>query len=390
MSIPIYKINFNGEDGQGIYGISLVKRPANNFNYVALSGEEVKLKVENREKKIVTGVVLVPNQLILRYDKKYGEHYITFDEENIERLSQAIFSTNANVNSWYEHNKNTPLTDNIIVESWIINSESQDKAFSLGFKDLPKGTWMVSMKLSDKDWVEFVKTGVTQGFSIDAYLKKELQLTKIKKDSMSVLTRLFKRDKSASLIKMATMDFEGKELIAEAFEEGKKVSYLDEEGNEVAYKSASFVSEGKVYTTDEEGVIISIIDESVQEEEFSQEDVEAFKAQIREAIEEDEDFKKALLEVADEYKVVEEVKIEDEEIILSALSLAKKDDKTKQRFSELFKEEKEAYEVKMTKLEQLLAKKPNTTKLSAVVPQVVNDRPETKMEAISRIAKKSK
>ena len=43
-----------------------------------------------------------------------------------------------------------------VVESWLIDNPKKDKSSNYGF-DLPKGTWMVSMKVLNDDVWEKVK-----------------------------------------------------------------------------------------------------------------------------------------------------------------------------------------------------------------------------------------
>jgi hypothetical protein len=64
-----------------------------------------------------------------------------------------------------------------VVESWIIEDDVQDKSKKYGF-DLPVGTWMVSMKVNNEIWTNFVKTGEFRGFSIEGYFVDKLNLAK--------------------------------------------------------------------------------------------------------------------------------------------------------------------------------------------------------------------
>jgi hypothetical protein len=62
-----------------------------------------------------------------------------------------------------------------VVESWIIDNPDMDKSKAYGF-DLPKGTWMISMKIEDENVWKQVKEGKYKGFSIEGYFADKLEM----------------------------------------------------------------------------------------------------------------------------------------------------------------------------------------------------------------------
>ena len=61
-----------------------------------------------------------------------------------------------------------------VVESWIVTDPQNDKSNALGFKDIPKNTWMVSYKVDNNELWEKVKSGEVQGFSIEGVFSKNI------------------------------------------------------------------------------------------------------------------------------------------------------------------------------------------------------------------------
>ena len=54
-----------------------------------------------------------------------------------------------------------------VFESWIVEDPEFDKSKKYGL-EVPAGTWMVSMKVDDKDvWDNYVKDNKVFGFSIE-------------------------------------------------------------------------------------------------------------------------------------------------------------------------------------------------------------------------------
>ena len=83
--------------------------------------------------------------------------------------------------STLEHAK--ALNGLTLVESWIVESETQDKSRKYGL-DVPVGTWMGAVKVdNDKVWDEYVKTNKVKGFSIEGYFADKMEQPK--KEDMS-------------------------------------------------------------------------------------------------------------------------------------------------------------------------------------------------------------
>ena len=62
-----------------------------------------------------------------------------------------------------------------VVESWIVDDPKMDKSQLYGL-DVPKGTWMVSVKVdNDAIWQDWVKSDKVKGFSIEGYFIDKMQ-----------------------------------------------------------------------------------------------------------------------------------------------------------------------------------------------------------------------
>jgi regulator of replication initiation timing len=345
-----YKIVYDNSDienqFQGVYAISLVDEAANETNFIALSKNKINIKLNNEPKKILTGVVLIPNQMIYRNDKKKGEYNIYFEAETIEKLSQDFLRNGFQKNSTYNHLDNQWLEDISVVEQWIIEDPNNDKSNALGFSDLPKGTWMVSFKVSDKIWDEYVKTGKVTGFSIDSFLDMEkvsMNTNKNKNKKMSLLKRL-RMALATSLMKQISIEGKG-DLFADDFEVGNEVFFEDE-----LLVSTSFDYDGFTYLTDEEGVIISK-EEIVEEVEAEKEKEEKEKEKEEKEIE---------LEISEEGKeeIVDIAESIAEEVIEEGVSV-----EVLQEMVSFLEEKVKGLEIENEELKTRLSKTPNTSKL---------------------------
>jgi hypothetical protein len=167
----------------GINAVSVVESPAIEENFVALKKHEVELKEVDGEKRILMGAALVPNKQIYR---KNGdkEFYIYFSEDTVRKASELFLMRANQNNATLEHEKKM-LDGMSVVESWIIEDEKTDKSKLYNF-NLPKGTWMISMKVNNDEIWNKVKAGEVKGFSIEGYFvdKYEMSLQETEDDRL--------------------------------------------------------------------------------------------------------------------------------------------------------------------------------------------------------------
>lgn len=165
--IPVYQATVSDREDDGIFAMSFVDFPAVERDFVALSKQKpVKLALD-RKKHILSGVVLVPDQLIYRNDN--GEYYLQFTATDIERISHKMMRTGlALATTTHQHAE--PLAGNYLVEMWIVEDPERDKSVAIGLGRQPKGTLCASYKVSDLNyWRNEVETGQVKGFSLEGF-----------------------------------------------------------------------------------------------------------------------------------------------------------------------------------------------------------------------------
>jgi len=162
------------EEMVGIEAVSIVENPAIESDFIALADQEIKLAKVDDEKRIVMGAALIPNKPIFR-KRNDTMFYVYFSEDTVRRSSELFFQNGNQSNATLEHQmKANGLT---VVESWIVEGE-QDKSRIYGF-DVPKGTWMISMKIEDeKLWSEIKEGKKYKGFSIEGYFADKASIKK--------------------------------------------------------------------------------------------------------------------------------------------------------------------------------------------------------------------
>jgi hypothetical protein len=159
----------------GVHAISVVEEPAIGVDFVALSDEKRYVTLASEERKMLYGALLIPDQLIYRYDETQGEYYVKYSKETIEKIAHNYFKQNLHHNATLEHE--SPVVGLTLVESWLIEGEN-DKSKEFGFS-LPVGTWFGGMKVENDEVWNKVKSGEVKAFSIEGMFvpKKEMKMS---------------------------------------------------------------------------------------------------------------------------------------------------------------------------------------------------------------------
>jgi len=149
----------------GVHALSIVENPAIQSDFIALGDQKPVLLAEvNKDKQILMGAALIPDKPIYRKDGD-EEYYVYFSKETIAKTAEAFFRNNNQNNATLEHAE--VLENMTVFESWIVEDPEFDKSKKYGL-EVPAGTWMVSMKVDDKDvWDNYVKDNKVFGFSIE-------------------------------------------------------------------------------------------------------------------------------------------------------------------------------------------------------------------------------
>lgn len=298
--------------GKGVFAISLVKTPATEETFIAMSAQEelIKMAKVNEEQRLVMGLVLQPEQLILRQDESSGEKFnIVFSAETIKELSHNFFKSGFQLNSKLEHN--SPIKDVTFVESWIVEDSDIDKSANFGMS-FPKGSWIATMKVDNDDiWNNYVKTGEVEGFSVDAMvdleeinLKSEVKMSENKsiitmlKEIISGAEKVEAIEVALGSVKSGDLDiqFEG-----DSIEVGTSLFVMNEE-EKVALPDGSYELDGAGTIEVKDGSVESMGEAEAEAEEAKPEadaEVEAKEEDIKEEVEEVKAEEEAVTEETD-------------------------------------------------------------------------------------------
>ena len=158
-----------------IDAISLVSAPAIEENMVYMSRAKNNLtlaKVDEAKKELISPA-LIPLKSIYRYDADTdSDYYVFFSKDTVKKCAYSYLKNNNHHKATLEHQDR--VAGVLTVESWIIEDPKKDKSSLYGY-NLPKGTWMVKMSITNEDLWGKIKSGELKGLSIEGFFTSKYQ-----------------------------------------------------------------------------------------------------------------------------------------------------------------------------------------------------------------------
>jgi hypothetical protein len=174
--IPIYKITIEDEfaDGEnlGIEMIAFTKLPAIKVKGMAFSADKKMIFADDLKYRI-TAPAMIPMD-IYRNNKEDGEYYVQFTADVIEKIHAKFMADLKNrdiFNLEHDTDKKVPA---YILETWVVDNPTQDKAFSTFGIEVPKGTLMLTVQVTDPEYYNKLVEDGQVGFSIEGFLGLKL------------------------------------------------------------------------------------------------------------------------------------------------------------------------------------------------------------------------
>ncbi len=169
----IYATGSNSAKVQKVKDLNINKHYDNNADVIAqLDGigskflESHSFAIINEEQRIISGALMIADELIYRNNEKFGEHYVKFSAETIKQIAikfaKKKFQNHVNL----MHDSNQKVNDVTMFESFIVDKKRGIMPMA-EFKDVADGSWFGSFYVeNDSVWQE-VKNGTYKGFSVE-------------------------------------------------------------------------------------------------------------------------------------------------------------------------------------------------------------------------------
>ena len=165
----------DSNESLAIDAISLVTAPAieENMVYMSRAKNNLTLAKIDSEKQEIISPALIPDKNIYRYDADTdSDYYVYFSKDTVKKCAYSYLKNNNHHKATYQHQDR--VSGVLTVESWIIEDPKLDKSSLYGY-NLPKGTWMVKMSITNSDLWEKVKSGDIKGLSIEGFFTSKYQ-----------------------------------------------------------------------------------------------------------------------------------------------------------------------------------------------------------------------
>lgn len=161
-NLPQYELKIDEFSDAMVEAIALVSSPAIESTFLAFSAVEPKgYKFSLDEEKMeLLGAAMIPNMNIYRRDDNGFEYEVFFSQDTIRKISQLFLKRGFQSNLNIEHQDTS-------ADSYIFQSMLVDKEKGITPLGLPDGSWVIGVKVQNKDLWSEIKAGKKKGFSVE-------------------------------------------------------------------------------------------------------------------------------------------------------------------------------------------------------------------------------
>jgi hypothetical protein len=182
-NLPVFEIFIDEAENSFVDAIALVDKPAIESDFLSFNKEETKFQfsVDDENRMELIGAALIPDLNIYRQDANGDGYYVSFSKDTVRNIAQ-VFMKKGLQNSMNIEHSETPA-HSYVYQSFIVD---KDKGInSPKTLNLPDGSWVVGVKVTDNAVWNDIKQGKTKGFSVEGIFKiaeKKVKKTQSKEE----------------------------------------------------------------------------------------------------------------------------------------------------------------------------------------------------------------
>ena len=125
-----------------------------------------KFAIQDEEKQIISGVLMIANQRIYRNDPELGEYEVYFSPETIKKIAIKLAKKGFHNNVNLMHNSDMKVPGVTLFEIFQSDKERGIRPMK-GFEDLADGSLFGSMYVENPVAWQWIKDGLVKGFSVE-------------------------------------------------------------------------------------------------------------------------------------------------------------------------------------------------------------------------------
>ena len=132
--------------------------------------------ITNESEHIISGPLMLADELIYRNNEKFGEHYVKFTAETIKQIAIKFAKKKYQNHVNLMHDQNQIVDGCTMFESWIVDKSRGVQAME-GFEDVADGSWFGSFYVENPEVWSKIKSGELKGFSVEGLFDYELPIS---------------------------------------------------------------------------------------------------------------------------------------------------------------------------------------------------------------------
>jgi hypothetical protein len=125
-----------------------------------------KFQIVSEDQRIISGALMIADELIYRNNEVFGEHYVKFSAETIKQIAIKFAKRKYQNNVNLMHDPNQEVDGVTMFESFISDKERGIMPMK-GFEDVADGSWFGSFYVENDMVWESIKNGEYKGFSVE-------------------------------------------------------------------------------------------------------------------------------------------------------------------------------------------------------------------------------
>ena len=120
----------------------------------------------SEEKRIISGALMLADELIYRNNEKMGEHYVKFSADTIKMIAIKFAKKKYQNNVNLMHDPKQKVKGVTMFESWLVDKERGIMPMK-GFEGVADGSWFGSFYVENEKVWQSIKKGDYKGFSVE-------------------------------------------------------------------------------------------------------------------------------------------------------------------------------------------------------------------------------
>jgi hypothetical protein len=129
-------------------------------------------QIISEDEHIISGPLMLADQLIYRDNEKFGEHYVKFSPDTIKDIAIKFAKRKYQSNVNLMHDPSQVVEGVTMFESFIVDKKRGVLPMT-GFEDVADGSWFGSFYVENNEVWNQVKSGELRGFSVEGLFDYE-------------------------------------------------------------------------------------------------------------------------------------------------------------------------------------------------------------------------